>query len=77
MNMVYVVTASETSPSEGSEVRVEVFAHGDDAVNWIEQGIARVTEENGLDESAVDGWFVEVHNASHTIQYDIKERDVK
>ena len=30
-----------------------------------------------LDSSAVDGWHIELDGPNHTIQYDVKERELK
>lgn len=74
---MYVVTISEMTFTHADEVDVEAFAKHDDAVSWIEQQIAEKIETYHLDESDVDGWYVEIDGPTHTIQYNIKECDLR
>ena len=73
MKAIYVVTISELSSAHENEVDVEAFANNDDAVSWIEKQIAEKKETYHLDESAIDGWYVEIDGPTHTIQYDKRE----
>lgn len=77
MKTVSVVMISEIFPSHANEVDVEVFGNNDDAVSWVEKEVAKKKRTYHLDESAVDGWYVEVDGPTHTIQYDIRERTLR
>lgn len=74
MKTVYVVIISEIDSAHANEVDAEVFAEQNDAVFWIEKEIAEKLQTYQLDESAVDGWYVEINGPTHTIQYNIRER---
>lgn len=74
---VCVVITSELAALHANEIDVEAFANRDDAVAWIEQQIAEKRATYHLDESDVDGWYVEIDGPSHTIQYDTRECTVR
>ena len=73
MKTVYVVIISEMASMHADEVDTEVFIEHDAAVSWIEKEIAEKVLAYHLEESAVDGWCVEIDGPTHTIQYDIRE----
>ena len=73
MKTVYVVIISEMASMHADEVDTEVFAEHDAAFSWIEKEIAEKMQTYHLEESAVDGWCVEIDGSMHTIQYDIRE----
>ena len=73
MKTVYVVIISEMASTHTNEVDTEVFIEHDAAVSWIEKEIAEKIRTYHLEESAVDGWYVEIDGPTHTIQYDIRE----
>ena len=73
MTAVYVVIISELASTHADEVGTEVFTKYDEAVSWIEKEIAEKIQTYHLEESAVDGWHVEIDGPMHTIQYDIRE----
>ncbi len=73
MKTVNVVINSEMASTHADEVDTEVFTEHDAAVSWIEKEIAEKVQTYHLEESAVDGWYVEIDGPMHTIQYDIRE----
>jgi hypothetical protein len=73
MKTVYVVIISEMASTHTNEVDTEVFIEHDAAVSWIEKEIGEKVQTYHLEESAVDGWYVEIDGPMHTIQYDIRE----
>ncbi len=73
---VIVVTVSEQLPGHGNKTDIAVFSTLDKAETWIEHEISLIVKRENLSPDAVDGWFVEFPDASHTIQFDVYERDV-
>ncbi|MBP5320998.1 MAG: hypothetical protein J6334_08410 [Kiritimatiellae bacterium] len=73
MDVIHVVTISETVAIHANEIDVEAFVNYDDAVSWIEEQIKEKVDTYHLTEANIDGWYVEIDGPSHTIQYDIRE----
>ena len=73
MKTVYVVIISEMASTHANEVDTVVFTEHDTAVSWIENEIAEKMQTYNLEESVVDGRFVETDGPMHNIQYDIRD----
>jgi len=72
---VYVVTISEQFPYHGNDFEIEVFSTMDKAIAWIEEQISLLVKQGNLSPDAVDGWFVQLQDVTHTIQYNVHERE--
>jgi len=73
---VFIVTISEQFPYHGNDFEIEVFSTEDKATAWVEEQISLLVKRGNLSPDAVDGWFVKLEDATHTIQYDVHEREV-
>jgi len=73
---VFVVTISEQFPYHGNETEIAVFSAIEKAEAWIEEQISLIVKRENLPADSVDGWFVEIGDRCHTLQYDVHEREV-
>ena len=77
LKTVVVVTISETLATHENEVDTMVFGSQEKAEDWVERQIEEKVKDFHLDrDTAVDGWFVQIDGWNHTIQYDVKEKEI-
>lgn len=74
---ITIVTREEETGFHEHDFKAFAFGSYDNAVKWIDEQIAALVKQHGLDDdSDVEGWFVQVEGWAHTVQFDAKEEEV-
>ena len=76
-NDVVVVTISEQFQWHGNKTDIAVFASMSKAEAWIDRQIALLVKRWNIPPESVDGWFVEIEDTCHTIQYDLCIKSIR